>query len=143
MRASFLFIINIMCPKSKPKKRKEEFGLSLKSYWPMATHHPQLLSMKEASDKKTQRLRVTWNYHLHTSKSKFQIHGLVLIESKSLVAFLHLLQFLATLCDQRKTNYQTYYWWSWKAHGFSRITMDLIKRFIFRPFAYTFNWYHL
>ena len=32
---------------------------------------------------------------------------------------------------------------SWKAHGFSRITMDLIKRFIFRPFAYTFNWYHL
>ena len=63
-------------PSPNPVKPRSQsvprgLGLTLKSYGP-PTHHPQLLSMKEASNKKTQRVKVTQDDPLYLFSQKIR-----------------------------------------------------------------------
>ena len=66
--------VQVPSPKSKPKG-KEEFGLRAVSIILEATHPPipQLLSMKEASSNKTQRVKVTQYDPLYQHSTKKQV----------------------------------------------------------------------
>ena len=77
-------------PKSKPKIPNSQIqkgkgnlasGLSLKYFGrpPPSHHYPQHLDMKEASDKQTQRVKVTWNNPLF-STAKIRWRTLSMIE---------------------------------------------------------------
>ena len=64
---------NPVQPSSNPNKPKRGLGLTLKSCRPPTTHPPQLLSMKEGSHKKVQKIRMVQNGPPYLSvKKKFR-----------------------------------------------------------------------
>ena len=69
-------------PKSQIKKGKGNLdsGLSLKSYRP-PPHHPQLLGVKEATNKQTQQVKVTLEWPPSTCSEKKQMNSNTLGES--------------------------------------------------------------